>query len=246
VWEKLSFPIFSQGEKCGMRKGARRMAYNIPEAPPWFSEKLTRYALEAGCLLSDKQVELLKLHAEWVFFWNRVTNLTAAKNWEELIHRHYLDAIIPACKWLPQRGRVFDIGSGAGFPGIPIKILSPEMDVTLCELRRRKASFLRSFIAHAGLNNIRVTQMKWQEAAKQDTEKFDLVTVRALRLENKEILDLARDGLTERGAVALWSTPSAIEKSDLVKCLAQKGITTDIFSYSLPDGVERTLMMVKK
>jgi len=223
-----------------------KMVYKISESPPWFSKKLTSYALEAGCFLSDKQVELLKLHAEWVFFWNRVTNLTAAKSWEELIYKHYLDAIIPACKWLPKNGRIFDIGSGAGFPGIPIKILAPELDMTLCELRRRKASFLKSFIAYAGLDNIRVTQMKWQEAVKQDTEKFDLVTVRALRLEYEEILNLLKDGLKERGAVALWSTPSAVKKSDLVEYLARKGITTNILYYSLPDGTERALMMVEK
>lgn len=223
-----------------------KMIYKIPEAPPWFSEKLAKDALSAGCFLDDKQIELLKIHAEWVFFWNKVTNLTAAKDWEDLIHRHYLDAIIPACKWLPQNGRIFDIGSGAGFPGIPIKILLPELDVTLCELRRRKVSFLKSFIAHARLDNISVTQMKWQEAVKQDTEKFDLVTVRALRLEYEEILDLLKNGLKERGAVALWSTPSAIEKSNLIKYFAREGITTNMLSYSLPDGVERVLMMVKK
>jgi 16S rRNA G527 N7-methylase RsmG len=88
--------------------------------------------------------------------------------------------------------------------------------------------------------------MKWQEAVKQDTEKFDLVTVRALRLEYEEILNLLKDGLKERGAVALWSTPSAVKKSDLVEYLARKGITTNILYYSLPDGTERALMMVEK
>ncbi|MEJ5300594.1 MAG: RsmG family class I SAM-dependent methyltransferase [Thermodesulforhabdaceae bacterium] len=222
---------------------------SIPSAPPWFSEKLARNALEAGCVLNDEQIKLLRLHAEWVFFWNRVTNLTAVETWEDLIFKHYLDAIIPACRWLPRVGRVLDIGSGAGFPGIPIKIFSPELDVTLCELRRRKASFLKSFIAYAGLKNIRVEQLKWQEAIKQESEKFDLVTVRALKLEHKEIEGLFREGLKDGGVIACWSTPHLAEKSlsrGILEYEWEKSITTDLLFYSLPGGIERVVVLFKK
>ncbi|MGC8720930.1 MAG: 16S rRNA (guanine(527)-N(7))-methyltransferase RsmG [Thermodesulforhabdaceae bacterium] len=235
------------------------MVISIPPAPPWFTEQLARYAQEAGIKLHSDQLELLKHHAEWVFFWNRVTNLTAARDWNELITKHYLDALIAAYKWLPKSGTMLDIGSGAGFPGIPIKILSPDLDVTLCEVRRKKASFLKSFIYHAGLTKIRVEQATWQEVLLKAKDKFDLITWRAIKIGFKDILEIIDRGVAKGGIVACWTTPSSIKKGDFpLRWPAEKSINSaeeiygsmavnsSVFFYSLPGGVERALVLFSR
>lgn len=224
---------------------------SVPSSPLWFSERLVACATEAGCRLDEDQVRLLKLHAEWVFFWNRVVNLTAIRSWEELIVKHYLDSVVVASRWLPKSGRMLDIGSGAGFPGIPVKILSPQLEVTLCEIRRKKASFLKSFIATSGLRGIEVSQTPWQEIIAKELLKFDLITWRALKLSHSDITSIVDLGLRPGGMAVCWTTPS-IAKSDMLAACSEskvtfgKGVDLSVFFYSLPGGIERAVVILRK
>lgn len=231
---------------------------SIPRAPSWFTDRLARYAEEAGVGLSSAQLELLRQHAEFLFFWNRVTNLTAARDWEELITRHYIDALVVAHRWLPRSGLMLDIGSGAGFPGVPIKILSPDLDVTLCEVRRRKASFLKSFISYAKLQKIRVEQASWQEVLEKAGCKFHLITWRAIKIGLEDVLKIMHRGVTEGGIVACWTTPSILKtglfelsapmakaKRSLEEVFGKRVASPSVFLYSLPSRIERAVVIFK-
>ncbi|MCX7821815.1 MAG: 16S rRNA (guanine(527)-N(7))-methyltransferase RsmG [Syntrophobacterales bacterium] len=225
------------------------MVVSIPPAPHWFLERLEAYSQKVGCEISKDQAKLLKLHAEWLFFWNRVTNLTAAKTWDELIIRHYLDSIIVAQRWLPKSGKMLDIGSGAGFPGIPIKIMLPELEILLCELRRRKVSFLKSFISFAGLKGINVLRASWEEIVEKDPLVFDLITWRAIRIEHADIVDIANRGLKPGGVMVYWTTPSNLRDLGLTNnsCSYEEGgIIPLVFDYSLPGNINRAIVMFKK
>lgn len=227
---------------------------SVPPAPSWFSDRLLTYARQAEIELGERELDLLRLHAEWVFFWNRVTNLTAAKTWDELIVKHYLDSIIVARRWLPETGRMLDIGSGAGFPGIPIKIVSPGIEVVLCELRRKRASFLKSFISFARMKGVRVEQGSWQEVLSRMPSEFDIVTWRAIRMEVKDVLAIVNAGLKDGGAVVCWTTPSRVEQEIFkVRTLRKKtgssgidDIDVSACFYSLPGNIERAVLIFKK
>jgi 16S rRNA (guanine(527)-N(7))-methyltransferase RsmG len=106
------------------------------------------------CELSPAQLDQLQQHYELMLHWNKKINLTRIENVEEAVDRHYAESLFVGAN-LPSRPiSVADIGSGAGFPGIPIAILRPEVKVTLIESHQRKAVFLKE--ATRSLSNVSV------------------------------------------------------------------------------------------
>jgi 16S rRNA (guanine527-N7)-methyltransferase len=125
--------------------------------------------------LSDEQADQLRRHYDLLVRWNKVLNLTAIRTLEEAVERHYCESIFAAAH-LPQgRLSVADLGSGAGFPGIPIAVVRPECSVTLIESHQRKAVFLQE--AARELPNVRVIGKRAEDVS----ERFDLVVSRAVK-----------------------------------------------------------------
>jgi len=87
--------------------------------------------------------------------WNARTNLTAIKTDEEALLKHYADSIVMT-EVLPESGRILDVGSGGGFPGLPLAVVREDLEWTLLEPRQKRVSFLRASIARLGLKNVRV------------------------------------------------------------------------------------------
>jgi 16S rRNA (guanine527-N7)-methyltransferase len=140
---------------------------------PSFSEVLqSKFAGLAA--LSPAQIELLLAHYELLNRWNRSLNLTSIRTLEEAVERHYCESLFAAIQ-LPEQGTIADIGSGAGFPGIPIAIMRPKCAVALIESHQRKAAFLKE--ASRGLRNVRVLARRAEDLL----ESFDWVVSRAVR-----------------------------------------------------------------
>ena len=112
------------------------------------------------CNLSPAQIELLESHYELLVRWNRVLNLTSIRTLAEAAERHYCESIFAALQ-LPRRVSIIDIGSGAGFPGIPMAIMLEDCRVTLVESHARKAVFLKE--AARGLPNAVVVAGRVEE-----------------------------------------------------------------------------------
>jgi 16S rRNA (guanine527-N7)-methyltransferase len=136
--------------------------------------ELIRPRLQGVLEISGAQVELLEAHYELLTRWNRVLNLTAIRNAEEAAERHYCEALFLAAHIRKGVGTVADVGSGAGFPGLPVAVVRPEVQVVLIESHQRKAVFLRE--ASRGLANVRVLSVR----AESVRERFDLVISRAV------------------------------------------------------------------
>jgi 16S rRNA (guanine527-N7)-methyltransferase len=137
--------------------------------------ELLRAKLHGICELSDLQVQQLRQHYELLTRWNKVLSLTSVRTLEEAVERHYCESVFAAC-YLPEGAvSIADVGSGAGFPGIPIAIVRQESSVALIESHRRKAAFLKE--ASRGLANVRVVAKRAEEVA----ECFDWVISRAVR-----------------------------------------------------------------
>jgi 16S rRNA (guanine527-N7)-methyltransferase len=137
--------------------------------------ELLRSRLAAIRKVSDEQIDQLRRHYDLLVHWNKHLNLTAIRTLEETVERHYCESVF-AASYLPEgRISIADLGSGAGFPGIPIAIVRPDCAVALIESHQRKAVFLRE--AARDLANVRVIGKR----AEHVSERFDWVVSRAVK-----------------------------------------------------------------
>jgi len=137
--------------------------------------ELLRSKLEGVCRLSETQLLRLESHFDLMTRWNRVLSLTSVRTPEGAVERHYCESVFAAYHLPDQPISVADIGSGAGFPGIPIAIVRPQCSVVLIESHQRKAAFLKE--ASRDLANVRVLASR----AEDTQENFDWVVSRAVR-----------------------------------------------------------------
>jgi 16S rRNA (guanine527-N7)-methyltransferase len=127
-------------------------------------------------------IEQFVLYRRELLDWNTRMNLTAITDPDEVLIRHFLDSLSLLLAFDREQACVLDIGSGAGFPGIPLKIVRPQWRVTLLEATGKKVNFLRHIIEILQLDGIDVVQGRAEEVGRKDEHRaaFDLVTARAV------------------------------------------------------------------
>ena len=149
-------------------------------------EKLKSGASKLGLHLSSRQLEQFSIYYQELLAWNQRMNLTAITDYEEVQIKHFLDSLTVTLAWPPPVNKadlsLIDVGTGAGLPGIPLKILFPNMRLVLLDATARKASFLRHLTAKLGLDNVEVVVGRAEEVAHQSDyrEKFDIVLSRSV------------------------------------------------------------------
>ncbi len=136
---------------------------------------LLRSKLAGICELSGEQIERMREHYDLLTRWNKTLNLTSIRTPAEAVERHYCESVFLACHLPEGPLSVADVGSGAGFPGIPVGIIRPDCSVALIESHQRKAVFLRE--ATRDLSNVRVLGMRAADVG----ERFDWVISRAVK-----------------------------------------------------------------
>ena len=138
-------------------------------------------AKEVGVSLNQHMIQRFLAYLKELKEWNQKVNLTSLKEDEPIIIRHFIDSL-SLVPYLPKMGSLLDLGSGAGFPGIPVKIVRPSLKVTLLEATRKKVSFQRHLIRALGLSQIHVIQGRAErlKTGSALTLSFDIVTSRAL------------------------------------------------------------------
>jgi 16S rRNA (guanine527-N7)-methyltransferase len=141
--------------------------------PAWFAEILER-ELAPWVSLTDGQAAALYQHYALLERWNKKINLTSIETGAESVIRHYCESLFFAAHLDTSDGSIVDVGSGAGFPGVPIAILKPRCKVSLVESNQRKAVFLRE--ATRGLANVSVRASRAEEIS----GSFDWLVSRAV------------------------------------------------------------------
>ena len=166
--------------------------------------------LEAGETHAEQFIRYLAHLIEW----NKVINLTSITNPTEIIIKHFIDSLIAlVATSFPQNGVVLDVGSGGGFPGIPLKIMRPDMQLVLVEPVLKKCSFLNSVIGLLKLQDVSTFDGTVEQYAKRPLRHaIDTVVVRALKYE--EIRKHIPALLTSKGKVVLYRT-EAIKKQEI-------------------------------
>ena len=146
-----------------------------------FEQVLQEYAKEMDWLLDEKQVEQFYQYMILLLDWNEKINLTAITKPEEIILKHFVDSLTIS-KYLKPNSKVIDVGTGAGFPGIPLKILRKDCEVILVDSLNKRINFLKEVIQTLELKDIEALHIRAEEIGnnKNYREKFDYATSRAV------------------------------------------------------------------
>ena len=144
-----------------------------------FVEELKSIQVE----LSEKQLEQFRIYYEMLVEKNKVMNLTGITEWDEVLEKHFLDSIsLIRAIYLNQELTVMDMGTGAGFPGIPLKIAFPKLKVTLADSLNKRVLFLQEVIDELGLEGIEAIHGRAEDLAQDKSyrEQYDLSVSRAV------------------------------------------------------------------
>ena len=161
---------------------------------------------DLGLTIGESQAEQFMLYLAHLIEWNKTINLTAIIDPKEIIIKHFVDSLAALVSTsFPQNGVVLDVGSGGGFPGIPLKIMRPDMRLVLIEPVQKKTSFLNSVIGLLKLQNVSTFNGTIEQYIKRPVHDIvDMIVVRALKFE--EIMKHIPVLLTSRGKVVLYRT----------------------------------------
>jgi 16S rRNA (guanine527-N7)-methyltransferase len=167
------------------------------------SEETVRRALgEFQISIETQQVVLIQRYIKTLLRWNEKLNLTAIRDPLEILYRHFCESMFATGAIPVDKGRLADIGSGPGFPGIPLKIMRPELELCLVESNVKKGTFLAEVVRELQLTKTRVLISRYEELGEELTP-LDFVCSRAVG-EFGPFLEWAGSIRVEAGQVILW------------------------------------------
>lgn len=146
-----------------------------------FKKCFEEYLEKLNLKLIDEQYQKFYNYMNLLIEWNKKINLTAITSEKEIIIKHFVDSLT-ILKYIPQEANIIDVGTGAGFPGIPLKIVKDDIKITLLDSLNKRIKFLDDVINKIELKNIRAIHGRAEEYAhnKEYREKFDIATSRAV------------------------------------------------------------------
>lgn len=146
-----------------------------------FSDLMIKYGKELNLVFTEEQLQKFFKYMNLLIEWNEKINLTAIIEPKEIILKHFIDCLT-IIKYIKPNKTIIDIGTGAGFPGIPIKIMRDDVKITLLDSLNKRINFLNEIICKLELKNINAVHARIEEYAKnkQYREKYDIATSRAV------------------------------------------------------------------
>jgi 16S rRNA (guanine527-N7)-methyltransferase len=153
------------------------MSTSSPAAPS--AETIRRALGEFHLTANDKQVFQIQQYIRILLAWNEKINLTAIRDPVEILYRHFCESMYATVAVPVENGRLADVGSGGGFPGIPIGILKPNLHIFLIESNLKKATFLAEVVRELELTDVRVLVNRYEDVS-EDVAPLDYVCCRAV------------------------------------------------------------------
>lgn len=171
------------------------------------------YLLQPFIELDETRLRAISTYIDLLLKWNARINLTAIRDPNEIVQRHFGESFFAARYLLEQKRSqtAIDLGSGAGFPGVPFAMLAPEVQVTLIESQQKKATFLRELVYALGLKNVKV----FSDRAERYSGTADLVMLRAVE-KFEQALPMAVRLTKADGRIALMIGSGQVESAGRV------------------------------
>ena len=224
-------------------------------SPQW-AALIIEGAKTFGLELDQKQVSLFAVHASELIKWNKKFNLTTVTDPRDMALKHYLDSILPA-KRISRFASLLDIGSGGGFPGIPLKIVRPSIKLTLIDGSRKKINFLKHTLRALHFDDVEARQTRAEHLADNPdfASTFDVIAGRALSSLDA-FVQMALPMLADEGLIMAWRgkvAPSEIDalQSDVLEKMnadryTRRQYALDLETYKLPIiEAERALICIR-
>ncbi len=192
-----------------------------------------------GISPAEPQLKAFDIYCEELLRWNRTYNLTAITNERDIINKHFLDSLLYLLAIPRTRCSLCDVGSGAGFPGVPIAIIRPDILVTPVESSRKRAAFLYYLRQKLALNNLEIVNKRIEDM--QD-RTFDVITTRAL-FSPEELIRKTCRLLSPKGVLILSQGQGYKEGRD--NNLGQ--FSRDIIETYIPNtNIKRILIIIQR
>src|SRR5215467_1383083 len=199
---------------------------------------IQRAAEEFQLSLNDDQVQQIQIYTRLLLTWNDKVNLTAIRDPLEILYRHFCESMYGSTALPVEKCRLADVGSGAGFPGLPLKLIRPDLEIFLIESNVKKATFIAEVIRELGLTDARVLVNRFEELG-EEVAPLDYVCSRALG-EFASFLAWAGSPQVSATNVLLW-----MGKRDLEEVRAVPGWEWDL-PKPMPHSLQRLLLRGSK
>lgn len=217
---------------------------NLKEFEVFFEKELNKNQLIVSKESYNKYFKYMKNVLEW----NTKINVTAVRDEENFIIKHYIDSLMIS-KYVEGKPRVIDIGTGAGFPGVPVKLYNEDVDITLIDSINKKLNVIRESIKELDLKNIDIIHSRAEDLALKEgyRESFDVATTRAVS-NLSTILEYMMPFIKVGGIAVCMKGPNYQEELDAarnaIKILGGK--LELIENFNINTEYERNIIIIKK
>lgn len=200
-----------------------------------------------GIILSEYQLNQLDKYYNMLVEYNKNINLTAITEYNQVLLKHFYDSLTITKVIELTNQKVCDIGTGAGFPGIVLKIAYPNLEITLVESLTKRCVFLNEVIKELDLKNIKVVNQRAEEFSQNNIEYFDIITSRAVAKLNI-LLELSIKSLKIGGYYVALKANVDEEIKSISTCLTKLNASLEsITTFNLPiDNSLRNIIKIKK
>lgn len=214
-----------------------------------FKEKLKEKVQKLEINITQKQLEQFWQYMNVLLQWNQKMNLTAIVEPQEIILKHFIDSLT-IIKEIKEEQRIIDVGTGAGFPGIPLKIVKPALSLTLMDSLNKRITFLQEVVKTLKLENIELIHARAEELArtKEHREQYDIAVSRAVAPLNVLLEYLVP--FLKVGGEAICMKAASIEKETEEGNKALEVLNCEIKEkkefYLVDTDIQRTILVIEK
>ena len=211
-----------------------------------FKIELKRACEKNKIMLLEEQIEKFYKYMNLLIEWNQKINLTAIVEPKEIIQKHFIDSM-SVLNYIQDKKNIIDVGTGAGFPGIPIKIANPNINVTLLDSLQKRVNFLSEVVSQLELDKIKAVHSRAEDYAKENRESYDVAISRAVA-NMSTLVEYLLPYVKQDGIVICMKGPNIedeLEKSKKAISILG-GKIEHIEHLFLDEEMERNLIIIRK